>query len=149
MNLMFSNNDIIVRIPLPFLLIFLLLHFLHERLPLFVSHSLHLGPPISLQTPSTLPHNFPLLHLRNIKIIMRSPHNLTHRRKILCRMFRIILKLARACVESGGEPVFTGLGVVNVVGGTFFAESSGVEDGWVGGESGFGFWGGKTWVKPG
>src|SRR5271170_7449707 len=139
MSLMFPNNDIIVRIPLPFLLIFLLLHLFNKRLPFFLGHSVHLSPPISLQTPPTLSHNFPLLHLRNIKIIMRSPHNLAYSRKILRRVLWIILKLARTGVEPGGEPVFPCLGVVDVVGGTLFRQSGGVEDGWVGSERGFGF----------
>src|SRR5271170_1929927 len=104
---MFSNNDIIVCIPLPFLLIFLILHLLNELLPLFVWHGIHNSPSISLQLSPTLSHNMPLLHLRNIEVVMRSPHDLAHSREILSSVFRVILKLARTSIEAGGEPIFS------------------------------------------
>ena len=63
-------------------------------------------------------------------------------------MFRIILKLARPSIESGGKSVFPGLGVIHVFRGTFFEGRGRVEVGWVRGESGGSFVGGKTRIEP-
>lgn len=127
-TLMFSNNDIVICIPLPFLLIFLLLHLINELPPLFFWQCLHNSPPICLQLTPTLSHNMPFLHLRNIEIVMRSPHDLAHRREILGRVFRVILKLARTSIEVGCEPIFSGLGIIDVFGGTFFGECGNVKN---------------------
>src|SRR3981189_1786035 len=113
---MLPYNNIIIPIPFPFLIIFLLLTLLNKLLPLFLTHIPHHLSPISFQSPATLSNKFPLSHLIHIKILLRSPHKLTLRTKILSRMVRV-LEFPGLGVESCCESVFTGLGVVDVFGG--------------------------------